>query len=69
MAFGMILLRLVVGLALAAHGSQKLLVLRWRRLAGTREFFAGLGFRTPLVMAFVAGLSELGGGLLSLSAL
>ena len=31
---------------------------------GTRNFFAGLGFRTSLAMAFIAGLSELGGGLL-----
>jgi putative oxidoreductase len=61
----MILLRLVVGLALAAHGSQKLFgFFGGGGLAGTRTFFAGLGFRTPLVMAFVAGLSELGGGLL-----
>ena len=61
----MILLRLVVGLALAAHGSQKLFgFFGGGGLAGTRKFFAGLGFRTPLAMAFVAGLSELGGGLL-----
>jgi putative oxidoreductase len=61
----MILLRLVVGPALAAHGSQKLFgFFGGGGLAGTRKFFAGLGFRTPLAMAFVAGLSELGGGLL-----
>jgi putative oxidoreductase len=61
----MILLRLLVGLALAAHGSQKLFgFFGGGGLAGTRKFFAGLGFRTPLVMAFVAGLSEFGGGLL-----
>jgi putative oxidoreductase len=61
----MILVRLVVGLALAAHGSQKLFgFFGGGGPAGTRRFFAGLGFRTPLVMAFVAGLSELGGGLL-----
>jgi putative oxidoreductase len=65
MAFGIILLRLLVGLALAAHGSQKLFgFFGGGGLAGTRTFFAGLGFRTPLVMAFVAGLSEFGGGLL-----
>lgn len=65
MAFGMILLRLLVGLTLATHGSQKLFgFFGGSGPAGTREFFAGLGFRTPLVMAFVAGLSELGGGLL-----
>ena len=65
MTVGMILLRLVLGLALAAHGSQKLFGLfGGSGPSGTRKFFAGLGFRTPLVMAFVAGLSELGGGLL-----
>jgi putative oxidoreductase len=65
MTFGMILLRVVLGLALAAHGSQKLFGLfGGSGPTGTRKFFAGLGFRTPLVMAFVAGLSELGGGLL-----
>ena len=61
----MILLRLVVGLALAAHGSQKLFgSFGGGGTAGTRGFFAGVGFRTPLAMAFIAGISELGGGLL-----
>ena len=65
MAYGMILLRVVAGLALAAHGSQKLFgSFGGSGPAGTRTFFAGLGFRTPLGMAFIAGLSELGGGLL-----
>lgn len=70
MTFGTILLRLVLGLALAAHGSQKLFGLfGGSGPTGTRKFFAGLGFRTPIVMAFVAGLSELGGGLLFASGL
>jgi putative oxidoreductase len=61
----MILLRVVAGLALAAHGSQKLFgSFGGSGPAGTRTFFAGLGFRTPLAMAVIAGLSELGGGLL-----
>jgi len=65
MEYGMILLRVVAGLALAAHGSQKLFGLfGGSGPVGTRTFFAGLGFRAPLAMAFVAGLSELGGGLL-----
>jgi putative oxidoreductase len=65
MAYGMILLRVVAGLALAAHGSQKLFgSFGGGGPAGTRKFFAGLGFRTPLAMALIAGLSELGGGLL-----
>jgi putative oxidoreductase len=65
MEYGMILLRVVVGLALAAHGSQKLFgSFGGSGPAGTRKFFAGLGFRTPLAMAVIAGASELGGGLL-----
>ena len=65
MEYGMIVLRLVVGLTLAAHGSQKLFgSFGGSGTAGTRSFFAGLGFRAPLAMAFIAGLSELGGGLL-----
>jgi putative oxidoreductase len=65
MEYGMILLRVVAGLALAAHGSQKLFgFFGGSGPAGTRTFFAGLGFRAPFAMAFIAGLSELGGGLL-----
>jgi putative oxidoreductase len=65
MEYGLLLLRVVAGLALAAHGSQKLFgSFGGSGAAGTRKFFAGLGFRAPLAMAFVAGLSELGGGLL-----
>jgi len=61
----MILLRVVVGSTLAAHGSQKLFgSFGGSGPAGTRGFFAGLGFRTPLALAFIAGFSELGGGLL-----
>jgi putative oxidoreductase len=65
MEYGMLLLRLVAGLTLAAHGSQKLFgSFGGSGTAGTRKFFAGLGFGAPLAMAFLAGLSELGGGLL-----
>ena len=65
MELAVVLLRVVVGLTLAMHGSQKLFgFFGGSGPAGTRKFFSGLGFRTPLVMAVVAGLSELGGGLL-----
>src|SRR5438874_13448836 len=65
MEYGMILLRVVAGLALAAHGSQKLFgAFGGSGPAGTRKFFAALGFRTPLAMAVIAGVSELCGGLL-----
>jgi putative oxidoreductase len=64
MEYGIVLLRLVLGLTLAAHGSQKLFgFFGGSGTAGTQSFFAGLGFRTPLAMAFIAGLSELVGGL------
>jgi len=59
------MLRLVVGLAFAAHGSQKLF--GWfggGGRAGTAGFLSSLGFRAPAAMALVAGLAELGGGLL-----
>ena len=58
-------MRLLIGLTLATHGSQKLFgFFGGSGPAGTRKLFAGLGFRAPLLMAFVAGLSEFGGGLL-----
>jgi putative oxidoreductase len=62
---GLLLLRLVFGLSMAAHGSQKLF--GWfggYGLAGTGGFFEGLGFRPGKLFAFAAGLSELAGGLL-----
>ena len=65
MEYGLLMLRLVVGLAFAAHGSQKLF--GWfggGGPAGTAGFFSSLGFRAPAAMALVAGLAELGGGLL-----
>ena len=65
MSYGILLLRAVFGLALAAHGSQKLF--GWfggHGLRGTAGFFGQLGFRAPLAMAALAGLAELGGGLL-----
>ena len=70
MEYGLLLLRLVVGLAFAAHGAQKLF--GWfdgGGPAGTAGFFASLGYRAPVLMALVAGLAELGGGLLFASGL
>jgi putative oxidoreductase len=66
-SYGILLLRVVVGLTLAAHGSQKLL--GWfggHGPRGTAGFFGSLGFRAPLLMALLAGLAELGGALLAL---
>jgi len=62
MAYGLLLLRVVLGLTLAAHGSQK--IFGWFEgpgPSGTAGFFRQLGFRTPVAMAALAGLAELGG--------
>jgi putative oxidoreductase len=65
MALGLLLLRLVFGLTLAAHGSQKLFgSFGGGGPAGTTTFFRSLGFRAPLLMALIAGLGELAGGLM-----
>jgi putative oxidoreductase len=61
-AYGILFLRGVVGLSLAAHGAQKLF--GWFEGGGPRGtagFFGALGFRPPLAMALVAGLSETAG--------
>jgi putative oxidoreductase len=63
--YGLLLLRLVVGLLFAAHGAQKLF--GWfggGGPQGTAAFFSSLGYRRPAAMAVLAGLSELGGGLM-----
>ena len=65
MEYGLLLLRLVVGLLFAGHGAQKLF--GWfggGGPQGTAAFFSSLGYRRPAAMAVLAGLSELGGGLL-----
>ena len=62
---GLLLARLIVGLALAAHGSQKLF--GWfggYGISGTGGFFESLGFKPGAAFAAAAGLSELIGGLL-----
>jgi putative oxidoreductase len=65
MALGLLLLRVVFGLTLAAHGSQKLFgSFGGGGPASTTTFFRSLGFRAPLLMALIAGLGELAGGLL-----
>lgn len=65
MEYGLLLLRIVVGVIFVGHGSQKLF--GWfggGGPQGTAQFFASVGYRMPAVMAILAGLSELGGGLL-----
>jgi len=65
MEIGLVLLRSVVGLTLAAHGAQKLF--GWfggYGLDGTGGFMETLGFRPGRRHAFMAGLVEAAGGLL-----
>jgi putative oxidoreductase len=62
---GLLVGRLVLGLLMAAHGTQKLF--GWfggHGLAGTGGFFESLGFRPGRAFAAAAALAELGGGLL-----
>lgn len=62
---GLLIVRLVVGLTMAAHGAQKLF--GWfggGGLAGTAQTMEGLGFRPARAQALVAGVGELGAGLL-----
>jgi putative oxidoreductase len=65
MELGLLVLRLVVGLLLVGHGAQKLFgAFGGHGLDGTAGFFSSLGFRPGKPMAVVAGLSELGAGVL-----
>lgn len=62
---GLLILRLLLGLSMAAHGSQKLF--GWfggYGIAGTGGFLESIGFRPGRLFALAAGLSELSGGLL-----
>lgn len=64
METGLLILRAVVGLTLAAHGAQKLF--GWfggPGLTGTGQFFDQLGFRPGRLQAAQAGTAELVGGL------
>jgi putative oxidoreductase len=65
MELGILLLRVTVGLTLAAHGAQKLF--GWfggYGLTGTAGWLESVGFRPGRVHALMAGLVEVGGGLL-----
>jgi putative oxidoreductase len=70
MSYGILLLRVVAGGTIWAHGSQKL----WGWFGGagprgTAGFFGGLGFPAPLLMAVLAGLGESSGLLFALGLL
>ena len=65
-SLGLLLMRLVIGLTVAAHGAQKLF--GWFEGPGVDGFAAGLermGIRPARQFALVAGLGELGGGMLA----
>jgi putative oxidoreductase len=67
---GLLVLRIVVGLVMAAHGAQKLF--GWfggHGLKGAAGLFEQLGFRPGPLFALLAGLGEFGSGLLVASGL
>lgn len=57
----LLLLRVVVGVTLAAHGCNKFF--GGGRIAGTARWFDGIGMRPGRVHAVVAALGEIGAGL------
>jgi putative oxidoreductase len=62
---GLLVLRVIVGLTLAAHGTQKLF--GWfggRGLEATAQGLDRAGFRPGPLMALLAGVGEAGGGVL-----
>ncbi|RTE08276.1 DoxX family protein [Paenibacillus whitsoniae] len=65
MATGLLIIRLIIGLSMAAHGTQK--VFGWfggYGPKGTGGFFESIGIKPGVLMAVLVGLAELGGGLL-----
>lgn len=65
LSIGLLLVRVVIGLIMAAHGAQKLL--GWfggYGLRGTGEFFEQLGFQPGPAFAAAASISEIMSGLL-----
>jgi len=63
--FGLLILRLVLGLTLAGHGSQKMF--GWfggGSLKGTTGWIGKMGFRPAWFWGLMAALSEFGGGVL-----
>jgi putative oxidoreductase len=65
MSYGLLLLRVFVGLAFVGHGTQKLFGW-WGGYGpqGTGGFFSSLGYKSGVQMAVLAGVAEAGGGLL-----
>lgn len=70
MNIGFLMARVILGVAMSAHGAQKLF--GWfggYGPRGTGQFFEGLGFRPGVAFAVAAGLGELAGGLLTAAGL
>ena len=64
-SIGLLAIRLVFGLTFAAHGAQKLF--GWfggYGIEGTGGFFESVGIKPGKLMATLAGITELAGGLL-----
>jgi putative oxidoreductase len=64
MSYGLLLLRVVLGLTMSAHGAQKLF--GWfggPGMKGTIGMCTNLGYRWPLLMGFGVAFAEFGGGL------
>ena len=65
MSYGILVIRIIVGLAFVGHGTQKLF--GWfggGGPKGTGAFFGSRGYRFPVPAAVAAGLCEAGGGTL-----
>lgn len=63
---GLLIVRLIIGLAIAAHGAQKLF--GWfggPGIARTAGFMESLGWRPGKPYAVLAGIGEFGGGILT----
>lgn len=63
--YGLLIIRLVIGLTMMGHGAQKLF--GWfggYGIKGTGGWFESIGMRPGPLMALMAGLTELAGGLL-----
>jgi putative oxidoreductase len=64
MSYGLLLLRVVLGSIMAAHGAQKLF--GWwggPGMSGTAGMCSSLAYRSPFLMACGLALAEFGGGL------
>lgn len=70
MSYGILFLRVIVGLVFAVHGTQKLL--GWfggPGLGGIRGWLGSMGFRMPAVMALMVATAETSGVLFALGLL